>query len=98
MHSPSETEQSETEPVQCAETSFPSARYFQIHFEFLHQQFQQTLGMLESLQTRMQQLEQQMANGKARQESFTVSLQRLDDHRDALSRSPRMSEKWVGRR
>jgi cell division protein FtsB len=98
MHSQSETEQSNTDPVQYTGTSFPSVRYFQVHFEFLHEQFQQTLGMLESLQMRMQQLEQQMAKDKARQESFAVSLQSLDGQRDALSRSPRMSEKWVGRR
>ncbi len=98
MYSHSETEQSNTEPVQYTGTSFPSVRYFQVHFEFLHEQFQQTLGMLESLQMRMQQLEQQMAKDKARQESFAISLQTLAGHQDSLSRAPRISEKRIGRR
>ncbi|WP_341325208.1 hypothetical protein [Methylotuvimicrobium sp. KM2] len=98
MYSQSETEQSNTEPVQYTGTSFPSVRYYQVHFEFLHEQFQQTLGMLESLQTRMQQLERQMAKDKARQEGFAISLQSIERHRDALSRAPRISEKRVGRR
>ncbi len=98
MHSQSDTEQPNTEPVQYTGTSLPSVRYFQVHFEFLHEQFQQTLEMLESLQTRMQQLEQQMAKDKAKQESFAISLQSLASHQDSLSRAPRISEKRVGRR
>jgi len=40
--------------------SFPAVRYFQIHFEFLQEQLQQTLLALESLQLQMQYLEQRL--------------------------------------
>ncbi|MBS4049715.1 hypothetical protein [Methylomonas rivi] len=96
MPSPSITEQALTEPVQPAPV-YPSARYFQIHFEFLQQQLQQTLNLLESLQTQMRQLEQQTAHCKARQDIYAVPLQSLAAHQDSLSRPPRDSTK-AGRR
>jgi hypothetical protein len=60
-------------PADKAADVFPAVRYFQIHFEFLHEQLQLILRSQESLQQQMQQLESQLSrsaqgirlNGKA---------------------------------
>ena len=51
----------ETDLALQAGAAFPTARYFQIHFEFLQEQLQQTLAELRSLKLQLQQLEQSVA-------------------------------------
>lgn len=65
------------ETVQKVEPNYPSARYFQIHFEFLQEQFQQTLTLLESLQARMQRLEQQLASSTPHRDIYPSPLQSM---------------------
>lgn len=65
MHSKSRINQTVVNPAitvsaEKAAEAFPSARYFQIHFEFLQEQMQLTMRMLEALQAQMRQLEQQL--------------------------------------
>jgi hypothetical protein len=54
-----EREPGETALALKAGAKFPSARYFQIHFEFLHEQLHLTQDALQVLQKQMQQLQQQ---------------------------------------
>ena len=91
MHSQSLEENCGAKFVQSMEPTYPSARYFQIHFEFLQEQFQQTLEILESLQTQVHQLEQQIS--KVRQDIYAVPLQSVTGSQDALSRSPQQPAK-----
>ena len=55
----SERDPGETDLALKAGARFPSARYFQIHFEFLHEQLHLTQDALQALQMQMQQLQQQ---------------------------------------
>lgn len=75
--------------ITTAEVSYPSVRYFQIHFEFLHEQFQKTLRMLDTLQVQMCQMEQQIADCTAK----PMTLQNLENDKKSLSPSPRKSAK-----
>lgn len=54
-----EMDPGETDLALKAGAKFPSARYFQIHFEFLHEQLRLTQDALQALQIQMQQLQQQ---------------------------------------
>lgn len=42
-------------------SGFPSARYFQIHFEYLQEQLHRTLSVVQTLQVQIQQLEQRIS-------------------------------------
>jgi len=53
-----EMDPGETDPALKAGAKFPSARYFQIHFEFLHEQLRLTQDALQALQMQMAQLQQ----------------------------------------
>lgn len=48
---------------------FPSSRYFQIHFEALTEQLQQTQNSLALLQRQMQDMEQRLLNNGLNQDS-----------------------------
>ncbi len=67
MHSHMLSMQLVTERLQKADVSYPSVRYFQIHFEFLHEQFQKTLRTLELLQMQISKMEQQISDYSAMQ-------------------------------
>ncbi|WP_347987697.1 hypothetical protein [Methylomonas sp. AM2-LC] len=54
-----EIDPGETDLALKAGAGFPTARYFQIHFEFLHEQLRLTQAALQALQIQMQQLQQQ---------------------------------------
>jgi hypothetical protein len=62
-----------------AGAGFPTARYFQIHFEYLQEQLHLTQGALQALQTQMHQLQQQLpvtANLQASDGSSKLQRQR----------------------
>ena len=52
-----EIDPGETDLALKAGAGFPTARYFQIHFEFLQEQLHQTMEALQSLQMQMRQME-----------------------------------------
>ena len=67
-------------PAEQAAEVFPAVRYFQIHFEFLHEQIQLILSNQESLQQQMRQLESRLprAGSGVRQNAQGMSpLERL---------------------
>lgn len=86
MHRQSAPESSFAERVQQAEATYPSVRYFQIHFEFLQEQFQQTLAVLESMQVQIRQLEQQLSVQETRQDRVANCLQSLAGKQEHLPR------------
>lgn len=94
MRSQSLPKQSITKRIEQVEVTYPSVRYFQIHFEFLHEQFQKTLQILESLQVQIGQLEQRTSDCAAP----PVSLQTLADNQKSSSPSTQKSAKQVRRR
>ena len=59
-----------------AGAGFPTARYFQIHFEFLQEQLQLTRDILQALQVQMQQLQQQLQAIPIHQTSTQASTPR----------------------
>jgi len=65
MHNRFSSEHSAAEPLPVPDAAFPAARYFQVHFEYLQQQFQQTLSALEALQYQVHQLERRLAQENA---------------------------------
>ena len=48
-----------TDPALKAGAGFPTARYFQIHFEFLQEQLHLTQDAMRAMQIQLQQLQQQ---------------------------------------
>ncbi|MGZ0077079.1 hypothetical protein [Methylomonas sp. YC3] len=77
-------------PAEKAAEIFPSARYFQIHFEFLQEQIQLILRNQETLQQQMRQLESQLSRtGQGiRLDGNTLSpIERLTVNRNATSDS-----------
>ncbi len=69
----------ETDLALKAGAGFPTARYFQIHFEYLQEQLHLTQGALQALQTQMHQLQQQLpvtANIQASDVSSKLQRQR----------------------
>lgn len=98
MHSQSLPKESITDPIEQAETAYPSVRYFQIHFEFLQEQFQQTMKALEAMQTQIRQLEQQALAYKAQREIFVEQLQNSVGHQEPTFRSPLIPVKQARRR
>ena len=57
------------EPSEKPAPKFPSSRYFQIHFEALTEQLQQTQTSLALLQRQMQDMEQRLLNNGLNQDS-----------------------------
>ena len=98
MHSQSLPGESIADRIKQAEADYPSVRYFQIHFEFLQEQFHQTLRALETMQTQIRQLEQQTPAYKAQREIYAEPLQSLVGHQGPTSRSPLISAKQARRR
>ncbi|WP_415878264.1 hypothetical protein [Methylomonas sp. TEB] len=73
-------------PADKAADVFPSARYFQIHFEFLQEQIQLVMQNQESLQQQMQQLESQLsqsAQGMRLNSKALSPIERLTANRNA---------------
>lgn len=73
-------------PADKAADVFPAVRYFQIHFEFLHEQLQLILRSQESLQQQMQQLESQLslsAQGMRLNSKALSPIERLTANRNA---------------
>jgi hypothetical protein len=69
----------ETDLALKAAAGFTTARYFQIHFEYLQEQLHLTQGALQALQTQMHQLQQQLpvtANIQASDVSSKLQRQR----------------------
>lgn len=67
-------------PAEQAADVFPAVRYFQIHFEFLHEQMQLILSNQESLQQQLKQLESRLprtANGLRLNAQGKSPLERL---------------------
>ncbi len=67
MHSKSNDEELADHPLQSQQMSidangFPSVRYFQIHFEYMQEQLQRSVKLMENLQHQVMQLEQQLLN------------------------------------
>jgi len=77
-------------PAEKAADVFPSARYFQIHFEYLQEQLQLILRNQEVLQQQILQLENQLSRSTQdiRLNSKTLSpLDRLTSNRNATKDS-----------
>ena len=67
MHNKSKNEELVDNPQQSQQmtidvNSFPSARYFQIHFEYMQEQLQRSVKLMENLQHQVMQLEQRVLN------------------------------------
>ena len=76
---------------------FPQARYFQVHFDYLHELLNQAIVKIDTLNKQVNQLEQRLANSntsgptqrRATFDSFTVSHTALKENETGLSNSSR---------
>ncbi|MBD9360409.1 hypothetical protein [Methylomonas fluvii] len=67
-------------PAEKASEVFPAVRYFQVHFEYLHEQIQLILSNQESLQQQLKQLDSRLprtANGLRLNAQGKSPLERL---------------------
>jgi hypothetical protein len=85
-------------PSEAINDLFPQARYFQIHFEYLHELLHTAVTKIDALNKQVNQLEKRLASANATEtvkrkapafERFSVSHQPINDGDSGLSNSPR---------
>lgn len=78
-------------PAHLAAEAFPTVRYFQIHFEFLQEQLQQTLHTLDSLKSQVHYLEQQLTIDHSRFSSNEEVTQHQPHSQDIATKPNHLS-------
>ena len=76
---------------------FPHVRYFQIHYEYLHELLNHAIVKIDALNTQVTQLEKRLANSndsestkrRAAVDSFTISHNSRKDGKSSLTNSSR---------